>query len=108
MIHAVKSEAKEDKTIADRVSELMSRMGLDEKIGQMSQLQGSGGWISDHLTWSLKNSRVGSVINEVDVNVVNELQRLCVEESRLVIPLLIGLDVIQGFKTIFSIIFSQT
>ena len=50
---------------------------------------------------------MGSVLNEVDVEIVNELQRLAMEESRLGIPLLIGRDVIHGFKTIFPIPLAQ-
>ena len=51
--------------------------------------------------------RVGSIINSVDTGVVNELQRLAVEESRLGIPLLVGRDVIHGFKTIMPIPLGQ-
>lgn len=90
-----------------KVAELLSKMGLDEKIGQMSQLQGGGGSIPHHLEESLRGSRVGSILNEVDVNLVNEMQRICVEDSRLGIPLLIGRDVIHGFKTIFPIPLGQ-
>ena len=90
-----------------KVADLISKMGLDEKIGQMSQLQGGGGSIPHHLIESMRASRVGSILNEVDVNVINEMQRLCVEESRLGIPLLIGRDVIHGFKTIFPIPLGQ-
>jgi len=90
-----------------KVTDLISKMGLDEKIGQMSQLQGGGGWIPDNLAESLRASRVGSILNEVNVDVVNEMQRICVEESRLGIPLLIGRDVIHGFKTILPIPLGQ-
>lgn len=81
----------------------MQEMGLDEKIGQMSQLQAGCGWIPEELSKSIQEGRAGSVLNEVNVDVVNELQRISVEESRLGIPLLIGRDVIHGFKTIFPI-----
>ncbi|MBT8114950.1 MAG: glycoside hydrolase family 3 C-terminal domain-containing protein, partial [Arenicella sp.] len=94
-------------TIKERVAELMSHMGLDEKIGQMSQFNGGGGHLPEHLAHALRDSRVGSVLNEVDVHVINEMQRICVEESRLGIPLLIGRDVIHGFKTIFPIPLGQ-
>lgn len=90
-----------------KVADLLSQMGLDEKIGQMSQLQGGGGSIPHHLEESLRSSRVGSIINEVDLDVINEMQRICVEDSRLGIPLLIGRDVIHGFKTIFPIPLGQ-
>ena len=45
-----------------KVTDLISKMGLDEKIGQMSQLQGGGGWIPDNLAESLRASRVGSIL----------------------------------------------
>lgn len=98
-----KISSVESQSIQERVETLMSQMGLDEKIGQMSQLQGGGGRISDHLAWSLRESRVGSILNEADLDVINEMQRIAVEESRLGIPLLIARDVIHGFKTVFPI-----
>ncbi|MEM7360042.1 MAG: beta-glucosidase BglX [Pseudomonadota bacterium] len=102
-----KPEVHTPEPIEARVAKLMAQMGLDEKIGQMSQFPGGGGWLPDHLAWALRESKVGSVINEVNVDVVNEMQRLCVEESRLGIPLLIGRDVIHGYKTIFPIPLGQ-
>lgn len=89
------------------VSQLLSRMSISEKIGQMSQLAGAEGWIPEHISDALRQGKLGSVINEVDLNTVNELQRIAVEESRLGIPLLIGRDVIHGFKTIFPIPLGQ-
>ncbi|MFK7828849.1 MAG: beta-glucosidase BglX [Congregibacter sp.] len=91
----------------ERVRDLLQSMSLQEKIGQMSQVQGGDGWIPDHLADGVRQGLVGSVLNEVDINTVNELQRLAVEESRLRIPLLIGRDVIHGFKTIFPIPLGQ-
>lgn len=88
---------------SDRALELIAQMTLTEKIGQMSQLNGSG-W---DVQQGIREGRVGSVLNEVDVEIVNELQRLAMEESRLGIPLLIGRDVIHGFKTIFPIPLAQ-
>lgn len=93
--------------IEARVGELVSQMGLDEKVGQMSQLQSAGGHVPDHLAEAIRRGQVGSIINEVDVDTVNALQHIAVEESRLGIPLLIGRDVIHGFKTIFPIPLGQ-
>jgi beta-glucosidase len=86
---------------------LLSKMTLVEKIGQMSQCSGCGGYLSDELAAQICSGSVGSVINEVNLDVVNEMQRIAVEESRLGIPLLIGRDVIHGFKTIFPIPLGQ-
>ena len=89
--------------VEDRVTRLLSEMTLREKIGQMSQFNGSAYDLED----AIRQGRVGSVLNEVDVNTVNHLQRLAIEESRLGIPLLIGRDVIHGFKTVFPIPLAQ-
>jgi beta-glucosidase len=94
---------QEPQTVQQQARELLSRMTLAEKIGQMSQVGGDS-W---HLHQAIREGRIGSVINEVNVDTVNELQRVAVEESRLGIPLLLGRDVIHGFKTIFPIPLGQ-
>lgn len=82
-------------------------MSLEEKIGQMAQVNAAGGHVPDHLRDAIREGRIGSVLNEVDVDTVNELQRIAVEESRLGIPLLVGRDVIHGFATVFPIPLGQ-
>lgn len=94
-------------TIGERVQALLAEMTLEEKVGQLQMLQGSGWHVSDHLRDAIRAGRVGSVLNEVHVDTVNELQRLAVHESRLGIPLLVGRDVIHGFKTVFPIPLGQ-
>ena len=89
--------------IDQQVQLLLGKMTLPEKIGQMSQRNASEGHPADYLREDLREGRVGAVINVVDVNVVNELQRIAVEESRLGIPLLVGRDVIHGFRTIMPL-----
>lgn len=87
--------------IEKRVEDLLSRMTLAEKIGQMNQVS-AGGDVANYAE-DLRNGRVGSILNEVDPVKINEFQRICVEESRLGIPLLVGRDVIHGFHTVFPI-----
>ena len=82
-------------------------MTLEEKIGQMSQVFAEGAGAVDAVGDAIRQGRIGSIINNVDVDVVNELQRLAVEESRLGIPLLFGRDVIHGFRTVFPIPLGQ-
>ena len=93
--------------IEQRVNTLLSKMTLAEKIGQMSQRNASSEHEIDIVVQGLRAGRIGSVINQVDVNVINELQRVAVEESRLGIPLLVGRDVIHGFKTVMPIPLGQ-
>jgi len=87
----------------DCARDLVAQMTLAEKIGQMSQLNGG----SADLRQLVREGRVGSVLNEVNVEEINELQRIAMQESRLGVPLLIGRDVIHGFKTIFPIPLGQ-
>jgi len=101
------SPACRSDSIARRVHALLEQMTLGEKIGQMSQVNGGESYIHDYLAEGLRAGRVGSVLNEVDVDTVNELQRIAVEESRLGIPLLIGRDVIHGFRTVCPIPLGQ-
>ncbi|MFT4938325.1 MAG: beta-glucosidase [Paraglaciecola sp.] len=89
------------------ISALISRMDLNEKIGQLSQFSGHDGCIPGHLQRALRDGCVGSILNEVKSTTINEMQRIVVEESRLGIPLLVGRDVIHGFKTIFPIPLGQ-
>ena len=84
-----------------RVESLLSRMTLSEKIGQMNQV--SVGGDVNHYADALRKGQVGSILNEVDPVKINEYQRICLEESRLGIPLLVSRDVIHGFHTVFPI-----
>ena len=84
-----------------RVDQLLSRMTLAEKIGQMNQVS-AGGEVANYAD-ALRKGQIGSILNEVDPVKVNEFQRISVEESRLGIPLLVGRDVIHGFHTVFPI-----
>ncbi len=93
------------KTIEEKIDDLLSKMTLQEKIGQMNQLTGNG--LSNEMKEQIKSGKVGSILNEIDVKTVNELQRIAVEESRLGIPLLFARDVIHGYKTIFPIPLGQ-
>ncbi len=96
--HPDKMNKPEDRAVA-----LLQQMALEEKIGQLCQVNGGQHDLHD----AVRAGRIGSVLNEVNVDEVNELQRIAVEESRLGIPLLIGRDVIHGFKTIFPIPLGQ-
>lgn len=82
-------------------------MTQEEKIGQLCQVSGAEGYVPDHIRHAIQSGQVGSVINEVHKETINELQRIAIEESRLGIPLLVGRDVIHGFKTIFPIPLGQ-
>ncbi len=94
-------------SVADRVEQLLVQMTMSEKIGQLSQLQGGSGVDQDILKEAIAAGQVSSLLNEVDLDTVNELQRVAVEKSRLGIPLLIARDVIHGFETVFPIPLGQ-
>lgn len=87
-----------------RVNELLGRMTLREKVGQLNQLNSAP---FDTLSHAILTDGVGSIINETDVATVNRLQRIAVEQTRLGIPLIFGRDVIHGFHTLFPIPLGQ-
>jgi len=89
-----------DPEIESRVDDLLSRMTLEEKVGQMNQVNVTG---RGDLDAQIRDGKVGSLLNVWDVKEINHLQRIAVEESRLGIPLIIGTDVIHGYRTIFPI-----
>lgn len=97
-------------TIDEKVEALLSRMTLEEKIGQTA-LRGMSsrhkGPVPGELTDQVKKGRVGAFLNVMIKPNAEQLQRTAVEESRLGIPLLFARDVIHGFRTIFPIPLGQ-
>ena len=91
--------------VEKKIDDLLSRMTLQEKIGQMNQLTGTG--LSADMVSQIKSGKVGSILNELDATTTNKLQRLAIKHSRLGIPLIFARDVIHGFKTIFPIPLGQ-
>lgn len=91
--------------VEQRVEELLSQMTLKEKVGQMNQISPFGD--PSTVAALIRKGEVGSILNQVDPEVINALQTVAMEESRLKIPLIIGRDVIHGFKTIFPIPLGQ-
>ena len=89
--------------VEERLNDLLSRMTLKEKIGQMCQYSGfdSG---SKKLA---REGLVSSFLNIISPKEIQELQTAAVKESRLGIPILFGLDVIHGYSTIFPIPLAQ-
>jgi beta-glucosidase len=88
-----------------RIDSLIMLMTLEEKIGQMNQLNSSGN-VNDFREM-IMSGEVGSFLNEIDPAKINEMQKIAVEESRLKIPLVFARDVIHGFKTILPIPLGQ-
>lgn len=90
------------------VRNLMRRMTLDEKIGQLNLVNPGGGavtgvGVNGDIEQKLRNGLIGGVFGNGSVAFLRPLQELAVRESRLGIPLLFGYDVIHGYKTIFPI-----
>lgn len=100
------------KTIDQKVSELLSKMTLEEKIGQLMQYSGfayaTGPQNSNSATVleEIKKGKVGSMLNVAGVEETKSFQKLALE-SRLKIPLLFGQDVIHGYRTTFPVNIGQ-
>ena len=97
--------------INEKVDSLLSKMTIEEKVGQMNQYNGfwdvTGPTPKDGSAKTkyehLRKGWVGSMLNVRGTENVKEVQRIAVEETRLGIPLIIGFDVIHGYKTLAPI-----
>jgi len=89
------------------VNQLLAKMTLDEKLGQLNLPASSdfvtGAVSSSDIAQKVKDGKVGGVFNIRSVTKIKELQEYAVKNTRLHIPLLFGMDVIHGYKTIFPI-----
>jgi beta-glucosidase len=89
------------------INDLMKKMTLEEKIGQLN-LPGSGDIVTGQASNSdigkkIKEGKVGGLFNIKSVEKIRAVQKVAVEESRLKIPMLFGMDVIHGYETVFPI-----
>jgi beta-glucosidase len=96
-------------TIEQRVKDLLSRMTVEEKAGQLNQLNGgafTGPALNDagqkEKMQLVKEGKIGSLLNVIGANETRAIQEVAMN-SRLKIPLIFGLDVIHGYRTIFPI-----
>jgi hypothetical protein len=88
-----------EKGIGRKVDELLRKMTLEEKIGQMTQYSRFN---EERARW-VREGKIGSFLNVHGAEQTNRIQKIAKEESRLGIPLIFGIDVIHGFRTIFPI-----
>jgi len=100
--------AQKKDIIDQKIDSILALMTLDEKIGQLNQFAGTmnpTGPVTRRGDGSdaIRKGQVGSVLNVVGAKRTREVQKMAVEETRLGIPLLIGFDVIHGYRTMFPI-----
>lgn len=100
----VKSEEEKGQFI----EELLSKMTLEEKIGQLNLMSAPGDVVTgpqkgENLTNDIKSGNLGNVLNAIGIDYIRSLQRVAVEESRLGIPLSFAFDEIHGYRTTFPI-----
>ena len=95
-----------------RIEQLIDAMTLEEKLGQLTMTACSyavtGPVIAGDSTEAIRTGAIGNLLNLVGAKAIHELQRIAVEQSRLHIPLLVGLDIIHGHRTLFPIPLAET
>ena len=101
------AQTSKDATMHAFVNKLLAKMTLEEKLGQLNLPASSdfvtGAVSSSDIAQKVKDGKVGGVFNIRSVTKIKELQEFAVKNTRLHIPLLFGMDVIHGYKTIFPI-----
>lgn len=97
------SAAPSDEDVHRRAQELLGKMTIDEKVGQLNQVSGVQSPNDLKPDEAIQKSQVGSVLWVFDVKEINRQQHLAVEKTRLHIPLLVGYDVIHGYRTAFPV-----
>src|SRR6266699_1720160 len=92
------------RNVEKEVNALLARMTLEEKLGQLQQLdgEGNGNFRPEHADL-VRKGLLGSTLNVRGAQRTNELQSIALKESRLKIPVLFGFDVIHGYRTIFPV-----
>lgn len=106
-VAAGKAKAKPIAPMNESVTDLMSRMTLQEKIGQLNLMVAgditTGGAMDTQVGGDIANGNMGGVFNIKGFDKIKALQEIAVTKSRLGIPLLVGMDVIHGYETMFPI-----
>jgi beta-glucosidase len=93
------SQRPSDEEVERRVNALLQQMTIEEKAGQLTQFVGNS---AENLAM-VRQGKVGSLFGIIGAKENNEAQRAAVENSRLKIPLILGHDVIHGYRTIFPV-----
>lgn len=97
----------QNKPMKEFVDELLSKMTLKEKLGQMNLLPAgnitTGAAQNNPIVQQIKDGELGGVFNIKGLNEIRTLQEMAIKKSRLGIPLLVGMDVIHGYETIFPV-----
>ena len=108
VVAAMTLAAQSANDVEQRISALLARMTLDEKLGQMSQSTSMKIPLSAEIKDQIRRGRWGSFLNAAGPEERAEAQRIARIESRLGIPLLFGRDVIHGYRTVFPIPLGQS
>lgn len=99
--------AKKIKPMKEFVDDLMAEMTLQEKIGQLNLMAAgqitTGGAIDTRVGGDIAAGNMGGVFNIKGIEQIKVLQDIAIQKSRLGIPLLVGMDVIHGYETMFPI-----
>ncbi|MHC8949485.1 beta-glucosidase BglX [Sphingobacterium hungaricum] len=104
--HQASAQANQDK-MNQFISELMGKMTIEEKIGQLNLVTGgeatTGSVVSTGVEEKIKTGNIGGIFSMSSPAKIRAAQELAVNQSRLKIPIIFGMDVIHGYKTIFPI-----
>lgn len=110
-LHATLLAAADEAALKARVDELLGRMTLEEKIGQLVQYsnphENTGPYSKTNVLQEIRSGYCGTMLNVVGARETREMQTIAMKETRLGVPLLFGYDVVHGFRTTFPMNIGQ-
>ncbi|QIH35089.1 beta-glucosidase BglX [Sphingobacterium sp. DR205] len=101
------SPAQSNQKMDEFINQLMAKMTVEEKIGQLNLVTGgeatTGTTVSTDVDAKIRNGQIGGIFSMSTPSKIRKTQEIAIKQSRLKIPIIFGMDVIHGYRTVFPI-----
>lgn len=101
------SPAQSNQKMDEFINQLMAKMTIEEKIGQLNLVTGgeatTGTTVSTDVEAKIRNGQIGGIFSMSTPSKIRKTQEIAIKQSRLNIPIIFGMDVIHGYRTVFPI-----
>ncbi|MDF2515961.1 MAG: bglX [Sphingobacterium sp.] len=105
--YSAAANAQNDPKMDQFIDQLMAKMTVEEKIGQLNLVTGgeatTGTTVSTDVEAKIRNGQIGGIFSMSTPSKIRKTQEIAIKQSRLKIPIIFGMDVIHGYRTVFPI-----